>query len=187
MRIDSDILYEHRFDAAIEGGGLIPVTLAADSDSLLRIELGVNRDVSRRDKAKGQMANFKFQISNDLPDFLFEVERQIREYFLGERRVFDVPHRLAVTPFTRKVLLGAAAVPYGETWSYLELARVTHTARHVRAVGQALGRNPLPLIYPCHRIWKSGIGEEGFAFGVLLKRQLVDLERGSHPQITNGK
>jgi methylated-DNA-[protein]-cysteine S-methyltransferase len=106
--------------------------------------------------------------------------RQIEEYLAGRRRAFDVPLDLSgATAFDRRVLAAMAAIPYGETCSYGDLARIIGSPRASRAVGHACGRNPVPLLLPCHRVVRSNGGLAGFgAGGVGVKAALLALERG---------
>ncbi len=109
---------------------------------------------------------------------------QIREYLAGERRAFDVPIDLRASDWDRLVLTGAARLGYGETASYGELA--TRIGRHgaARAVGGAMGRNPVPLLIPCHRVVGAngalgGYGGDTYAdrqAALDIKRTLLDLE-----------
>jgi len=104
-------------------------------------------------------------------------EREIREYLAGRRRRFTVPADLsAATPFHRKALAALARVPYGRTVTYGQLAARAGRPRAARAVGQAMANNPLPLIFPCHRVVASGGGLGGFGGGLGLKRRLLALE-----------
>jgi methylated-DNA-[protein]-cysteine S-methyltransferase len=104
-------------------------------------------------------------------------EREILEYLSGRRRKFTVPLDLAgLPPFHEKVLAAARRIPYGRTATYGELAARAGSPRAARAVGQAMARNPVPLIIPCHRVVASGGGLGGFGGGLDLKRRLLDLE-----------
>ncbi len=98
-------------------------------------------------------------------------------YFSG--RVIDFPDRLDLsggTPFQRQVWETAKLIPYGQTQSYGWIARQMGNPKAVRAVGQALGKNPLPIIVPCHRVLASGGKLGGFSSGLDLKRRLLSLE-----------
>ena len=102
--------------------------------------------------------------------------REILEYLRGRRRAFAVPLDLAaVPPFSRRILLAARRIPYGATVTYGQLARHALSPRAARAVGQAMARNPVPLLVPCHRVVASG-GLGGFSGGLVLKRRLLALE-----------
>ncbi len=102
--------------------------------------------------------------------------RQLREYFGGERREFDLPLELSGTPFQRRAWLALADVPYGTTRSYGEQARRIGAPGAARAVGAANGRNPLPIVLPCHRLLGADGSLTGYGGGLEIKRALLDLE-----------
>lgn len=106
---------------------------------------------------------------------------QLAEYFAGRRRAFDLPLAPAGTPFQRAVWSALAAIPFGETCSYAELARAVGRPRAVRAVGAANGRNPLPIVLPCHRVIGSDGSLTGYAGGLGMKRRLLALEGAGGP------
>ena len=108
---------------------------------------------------------------------LAEAARQLRAYFAGERRDFDLPLRPVGTEFQRTTWRTLATIPYGQTISYAELARRIDRPRAVRAVGAANGRNPLPIVLPCHRVIGSDGALTGYGGGLPLKRQLLEIER----------
>jgi methylated-DNA-[protein]-cysteine S-methyltransferase len=106
---------------------------------------------------------------------------QLRAYFAGRRRAVDLPVDLSrVTPFQRRVLLAARGVPAGRVVSYGELARRIGRPRASRAVGRALGANPVPIVIPCHRVVASGGGLGGYTGGLDVKRRLLGLEGALH-------
>jgi methylated-DNA-[protein]-cysteine S-methyltransferase len=102
---------------------------------------------------------------------------QLDEYFAGRRRTFDLALGPRGTEFQRSVWFGLADIPYGETISYAELAQWVGRPTAFRAVGQANGANPLPIVLPCHRVVASGGGIGGYGGGLDLKRSLLDLEQ----------
>lgn len=107
------------------------------------------------------------------------VKKQLKEYFSGKRKVFDFPYAFEVgTPFQQEVWKKLGEVPYGTTMSYSDLAGKTSREKAVRAAATAVGKNPLMIIIPCHRILpkdpKKGIGN--FGGGVDLKAFLLKLE-----------
>lgn len=104
--------------------------------------------------------------------------RQLDEYFAGARRTFDLRLAPHATPFQSRVLAALQRIPYGETRSYKEIAEAIGSPRAVRAVGGANGRNPLPIVIPCHRVIGSSGQLTGFGGGLDTKRYLLDLERG---------
>jgi methylated-DNA-[protein]-cysteine S-methyltransferase len=101
---------------------------------------------------------------------------QLREYFCGVRRTFDVPLAPVGTPFQLAVWRALQAIPYGETLSYGELAQRVGLAGGARAVGVANGANPLPIIVPCHRVIGADGSLTGFGGGLDIKRALLSLE-----------
>ena len=112
-----------------------------------------------------------------------EPVRQLQEYFAGTRRTFELDLAPSGTPFQRLVLGALSAIPYGETRSYADIAREIGRPRAARAVGAANGRNPLPIVIPCHRVIGRDRSLTGFGGGLPTKRYLLDLEarvRGAH-------
>jgi|TARA_Y100000310_G_scaffold345344_1_gene463966 methylated-DNA-[protein]-cysteine S-methyltransferase len=107
-----------------------------------------------------------------------QVIQQLTSYFRGELRDFTVKLAPHGTSFQLKVLHALTEIPYGETRSYGELAREIGHPKAARAVGAANGRNPLPIIIPCHRVIGSGGDLVGFGGGLSVKRYLLDLESG---------
>lgn len=106
-----------------------------------------------------------------------EAARQLAEYARGERRGFELPVALSdQPPFRRRVLEELAGVPYGETVTYGRLAGRCGRPRAARAVGNALGRNPLPVVLPCHRVVRSDGTAGGYGGGRERKRRLLRLE-----------
>jgi methylated-DNA-[protein]-cysteine S-methyltransferase len=111
----------------------------------------------------------------DAPPVLKDTATQLEEYFAGDRTEFDLPMELDGTEFQREVWRELTRIPYGETISYGELARRVGRPRGPRAVGQANGRNPIPIIVPCHRVLASnGVG--GYGGGLPMKRALLAVE-----------
>jgi len=103
---------------------------------------------------------------------------ELHEYLQGERAFFSVPVDLSGAPeFQKKVLAAARRIPFGEVRPYAWVARTIGNPRAVRAVGTALGRNPVPFIVPCHRVLQSGGGLGGYLFGTDTKSRLLALER----------
>jgi methylated-DNA-[protein]-cysteine S-methyltransferase len=101
---------------------------------------------------------------------------QLIAYFAGELRVFHIPLAPRGTPFQREVWAAVAAIPYGSTATYSEIAAAVGRPSACRAVGAANGRNPLPVIVPCHRVVGAAGGLTGYGGGLDRKRSLLDLE-----------
>jgi O-6-methylguanine DNA methyltransferase len=105
---------------------------------------------------------------------------ELGEYLEGKRTFFTVPVDLSGAPaFQRRVLEVARSIPFGEVRAYAWIAARIRAPRAVRAVGTALGRNPVPLIVPCHRVLRSDGGMGGYLFGTPVKDRLLALERST--------
>ena len=117
----------------------------------------------------------------DAPDgsaasVLAETRAQLEDYFAGGRTTFDLPLAPHGTEFQRRVWDALCAIPYGETISYLDLARRLGDSKATRAVGAANGRNPIPIIVPCHRVVGADGALTGFGGGIERKRWLLTHE-----------
>ena len=124
------------------------------------------------------------------PDWIYNekpfatARQQLTEYFAGERREFDLPLKLNGTEFQMNVLHALQQIPYGETTSYADIAERIGRPKAVRAVGAANGRNPIPIIVPCHRVIGSHGDLTGFGGGLDTKEALLRLE-AEHSQFPN--
>ena len=111
------------------------------------------------------------------PGVLADTRRQLSEYFAGERTTFELPLSAGGTPFQQRVWRALAAIPYGETVSYGELAATIGAPHAARAVGLANGRNPIPIVVPCHRVIGADGRLTGYGGGLERKWALLELER----------
>lgn len=102
--------------------------------------------------------------------------KQLREYFAGERRSFDLPLSPTGSEFQKNVWAALKAIPYGKLRSYRDIAESLDNPKAVRAVGAANGRNPIPIVVPCHRVIGSDGSLTGFAGGLEAKKVLLELE-----------
>jgi methylated-DNA-[protein]-cysteine S-methyltransferase len=102
--------------------------------------------------------------------------RQLGEYFAGQRKTFELPLAPGGTPFQTSVWNALRQIPYGELRSYRDIANSINNTRAVRAVGAANGRNPIPIVVPCHRVIGSDGSLTGFAGGLETKKALLHLE-----------
>jgi methylated-DNA-[protein]-cysteine S-methyltransferase len=143
----------------------VELRMAAAGDGLHRIEFAPHGKLDGRH-------NPQFPL-------LVETEHQLRAYFGGDLRDFDLPLAMAGTPFQQRVWKELLRIPYGETRSYSEIAHAIGAPTAVRAVGAANGANPIPIVVPCHRVIGSGGKLVGYGGGLPLKRRLLALERGS--------
>lgn len=123
--------------------------------------------------------NLKFDtemIRND--DILAPYISQFEEYLAKQRSAFDFPVELIGTPFQIEVWNVLMTIPYGETMTYGDIAvALNREATHSRAVGTAVGKNPLQIVYPCHRVNPKTGAPRGFRGGLPMKRALLELER----------
>ncbi len=140
--------------------------VAAGDDGLRAIEFPRNRHPVKRDDGW-------IEAPHALID---EARRQLDDYFASKRVTFDVPLAPRGTPFQLAVWQALRGIPFGETWTYGDLARHIGQASAVRAVGAANGRNPIPIIVPCHRVIGSDGSLTGFGGGLPTKEFLLRLE-----------
>lgn len=105
-------------------------------------------------------------------------KKTLIEYFKGQRKTFDIPLEPIGTDFQKEVWKVLKTIPYGTTLSYLEVARRIGNPLAVRAVGTAIGKNPISIIIPCHRVIGSNGKLTGFAGGLENKKILLELESG---------
>jgi methylated-DNA-[protein]-cysteine S-methyltransferase len=135
---------------------------------------------SSMSKAAARSAGRPVGERDDAHPLLVEAVRQLTAYFAGELKEFDLPVDPHGTVFQRSVWEELQRVGYGETASYGEIARrLGMTAAASRAVGLANGRNPIPIVIPCHRVVGANGTLTGYAGGVERKQALLDLEQGA--------
>jgi methylated-DNA-[protein]-cysteine S-methyltransferase len=120
--------------------------------------------------------NCQFVQENEMMKIYSE---QLEEYFKGQRISFTIPLHLEGTPFQQSVWEAMSQVPYGKTASYLDIAQTLQKPKSVRAVGTAIGRNPVLIVAPCHRIIGKNGGLTGYRGGLDMKKQLLMLENTS--------
>ena len=108
---------------------------------------------------------------------LKQAAAQLKAYFNGDRKTFDLPLAPDGTEFQRQVWEALRQIPYGATVSYSAIAEAINRPRAVRAVGAANGKNPLPIVIPCHRVIGKGGSLTGFGGGLETKQMLLDLEQ----------
>jgi len=142
-----------------------PLLLTGDGESLQGLHFSTGK------KARG--ADPRWRRSDDT---FRDVRLQIREYFGGERKTFDVPLAPQGTDFQISVWQALAKIPYGETCAYADIAKGIGNPKAVRAVGSANGNNPIAIIVPCHRVIGSDGNLTGFGGGLDSKRYLLELE-----------
>jgi methylated-DNA-[protein]-cysteine S-methyltransferase len=142
-----------------------PLFLAASSEGLVRLEF-------HHRMQKFASVEKLIESESELRPYL----RELDQYFAGERRKFTIPLDLRGTPFQLACWNALLEIPYGETRSYGEIARVIGHPQAFRAVGMANNRNPIAIVVPCHRVIGSSGSLCGYGGGLELKRKLLDLE-----------
>lgn len=151
-----------------------PTFVAATPKGVLRLRWGVE---DPEEVAESLTEDFPLWGVKRAPDRLEDPVTQIQSYFAGERREFALSVDLTgLTPFQQSVLDAAAEIPFGRTVPYGELAERLGKPDASRAVGSALGRNPVPIVIPCHRVVRSDGGLGGYTAGTGYKEQLLELE-----------
>lgn len=166
MKFKSSTIHTLHFDSALGG-----ITLAATDQGLA----GVWFD---RQRHSPDMTGWQ---RNDDHPVLREAARQLGDYFAGRRQHFDLPLDLSHgTAFQQSVWRALLAIPTGATTSYGALSAGVGRPAAVRAVGAAVGRNPISVIVPCHRVLGSDGSLTGYAGGLERKSALLELE-GAHP------
>ncbi|HEY0312479.1 MAG TPA: methylated-DNA--[protein]-cysteine S-methyltransferase [Allosphingosinicella sp.] len=156
------------------GKAIIGASLPERDDEAMR------RSLARR---------FPGAVEAEPPAFVQHVAHRIARHFAGERQDFaDVPFALAASAFETAVYAAALAIPCGETRTYGELARAVGQPQAAQAVGIALGRNPVPILVPCHRILAGGGRSGGFSApgGVATKFRILEIEGARLPGETAG-
>ncbi|MFR9798655.1 methylated-DNA--[protein]-cysteine S-methyltransferase [Streptomyces sp. MS06] len=176
--MSSDERYGQQVVWAVVDTGIGPLLLAATREGLVHVAFHATAPV--REKALRGLAERLGGEPAEAPDspLLAEAIRQVREYFDGRRRDFDLSLDWSlISGFNRQVLRElASGVPFGTVVGYGDLARRVGQPRAAQAVGLAMGANPLPLVVPCHRVVESDGGIGGFGGGLDTKRQLLALE-----------
>ena len=108
--------------------------------------------------------------------YLLKTEKQLKEYFAGKRKSFDLPLDFKGTDFQKSVWKALLTIPFGETRSYKDIAKQVRSPKASRAVGAASGKNPISIVAACHRVIGSSGALTGFAGGLKAKAFLLDLE-----------
>jgi methylated-DNA-[protein]-cysteine S-methyltransferase len=151
-----------------------PLVVAATPRGLVRLAYTGSRDEG---EVVEDLADRLSPRILEAPERLDDVRRQLDEYFEGRRAGFEVPIDWSLTHgFTGKVLRQTARIGYGKTSTYAEVAGRAGSPRAVRAAGNALGSNPIPVVVPCHRVLRTGGALGGYTGGVERKEFLLRLE-----------
>ena len=186
MTVDQAVT--NRFLERADAKGLLDVAVATMDSPVGKLMLmatptGLVRiafEDENRDEVLGEVAEHLSPRILEAPRRLDPVRRELDKYFAGRLRDFEVPIDWSLTGvFARRVLRRTARIPYGSVASYRDVAVGVGTPRGARAVGNALGSNPIPVVVPCHRVVRSGGAIGGYGGGLPRKRYLLALEAGS--------
>jgi methylated-DNA-[protein]-cysteine S-methyltransferase len=151
-----------------------PLVVAATPRGLVRVSYSEFRG---EDEVLEELARRVSPRDLEAPAKLDPVRRELDEYFEGRRSGFDVPIDWShLAGFTREVLTATARIPFGEVSTYAGVAEAAGRPRAVRAAGNALGSNPMPVVVPCHRVLRTGGGLGGYTGGLERKEFLLRLE-----------
>ena len=153
-----------------------PLVLGATENAVCLLEFSDPRRLQRQ--LDSLRRSFDAQLVPGSTALLEALKGQLREYFAASRKSFDLPLDSRGTPFQRKVWDALLEIPYGDTWSYKQLAQRVGDEDASRAVGTANGMNRIAIIIPCHRVVNSNGALGGYGGGLRCKRFLLDLECG---------
>jgi len=164
--IESSIVYENLFFASAEISGM--------HFKIFSSQKGINHIYINKKTAKVESSNLTSLYPDD--PLMFNAFKELREYFLNKRKVFDVPLDLHGSDFQMKVWEELLKIPYGKAISYKTLSERLGDKNLVRAVGKANGSNPVPVIVPCHRVINADGSMGGYSTGLPVKEKLLELE-----------
>ena len=152
---------------------LWPLFIYSNEKNIIHLAWSEDSNSTFIQKYQEQEIEFHFKRENDV---LKQARIQLDEYFRKERTRFELPLMPRGTPFQISVWEKLQEIPYGSTWSYEKLARSIGKARAVRAVGNANGKNPIPIIIPCHRVIEKNGNLGGYSGGLHIKDWLLSHE-----------
>lgn len=155
-----------------------PLLLAGDQDALHVLAFGVPPAGDRQERQISRPREVDAAWQPDVRGVLGPIRRELDEYFAGRLKAFSTAVAFSGTEFQNSVWRELRRIPYGETISYLELARRIDNPKAVRAVGLANGANPIAIVVPCHRVIGANGSLTGFGGGLPTKRALLELEKG---------
>jgi methylated-DNA-[protein]-cysteine S-methyltransferase len=152
----------------------IKIAVLVSSKGIKKIFLNPKKD--------SQEVSTATKLRSDDP-YLFGIFNQLKKYFAGTRKVFEVPLDIEGTDFQKKVWEELRKIPYGKTISYKTLSEKLGDVKAIRAVGKANGQNPIAIIIPCHRVIGANGTLVGYAGGLAIKEKLLHLEGALNPEL----
>jgi methylated-DNA-[protein]-cysteine S-methyltransferase len=166
------------FYTQIDDSPVGPLLLAGDSEALHVLAFGAPPAGGRQKLHVSRPREIDALWMPDKKGVLSGVCKELDQYFAGRLKKFSTKLAFKGTPFQNDVWKQLTRIPYGETISYLDLAKRIDNPKAVRAVGMANGANPIAIIVPCHRVIGSNGSLTGFGGGLPTKRALLELEKG---------
>jgi methylated-DNA-[protein]-cysteine S-methyltransferase len=152
----------------------INIAVLASSKGIKKISFNPTKEITELNSAT--------KLRSDDP-YLFGIFNQLKEYFAGTRKEFDVPLDIEGTDFQKRVWNELQKIPYGKTISYKTLSEKLGDVKAIRAVGKANGQNPIAIIIPCHRVIGADGSLIGYAGGLAIKEKLLHLEGALNPEL----
>ena len=156
----------------------INIAVLASSKGVKKIFFNLTKELAELSTAT--------KLRSDDP-YLFGIFNQLKEYFAGTRKDFDVPLDIEGTDFQKRVWNELRKIPYGKTISYKTLSEKLGDVKAIRAVGKANGQNPIAIIIPCHRVIGANGSLVGYAGGLAIKEKLLHLEGALNPELFDWK
>lgn len=152
----------------------INIAVLASSKGIKKISFNPTKELTELNSAT--------KLRSDDP-YLFGIFDQLKEYFAGTRKEFEVPLDIDGTDFQKRVWNELQNIPYGKTISYKTLSEKLGDVKAIRAVGKANGQNPIAIIIPCHRVIGADGSLIGYAGGLIIKEKLLHLEGALNPEL----
>lgn len=151
--------------------------MAANTGKLITIQMSqINPIICENSKLVSLKLVDYCEKSNIETDFIKDIKKQLDEYFLGKRKVFDIKINPKGTDFQKSVWKELQKIPYGNTKSYSEIAAAAGNKNAQRAVGSACNKNPIMIIIPCHRVISKNNNLGRYAYGSKIKQKLLNIE-----------
>ena len=179
-----ELLGPSEYESAVEGEVMMdwidtpvgPLLAGATHSALVLLEFS-ERNILQQ-QLDSVRRRFKASLRPGTNVWLDALRAQLKDYFSGRRRTFELPLEYPGTAFQQRVWSTLLTIPYGETWSYLDMARKLGDIKATRAVGTANGMNRIAIVIPCHRVINANGKLGGYGGGLWRKQILLDLERG---------
>ena len=151
------------------------ICVVEENRKIIKVIIDNENNENSKDKEIDKKVYEKYQEKDT--KLLLKAKKELEEYFEGKRKEFDLPLEQEGTEFQKKVWEALERIPYGETRTYKDVAKMVGNEKASRAIGMANNKNSIPIIIPCHRVIGSNGKLVGYALGLDMKKYLLDLER----------